>query len=253
MFSVHDKVALVTGGSKGIGRSIALGLAEQGAKVILAARDREALSATQELIRNRGYACDYVAMDVTSEDSVFKAVKSAETIVSGAIDILINNAGMSAENVKAEEMEEVDWLHVMDVNLNGYFRVGKAVARGMIEKRSGKIINISSVLGTTAVPLGSAYCVSKGAINQLTKAWAVEWARYNIQVNAVAPAFISTDINRKQFEDEKFKKKILSRIPAGRMEEADDLIGPITFLSCKASDYVTGHVLNVDGGWCSAL
>jgi 2-deoxy-D-gluconate 3-dehydrogenase len=249
MFSVKDKIILVSGGNRGLGREISIGLARQDANVVIAARDENALIETSEAIKKQHKRCSYVRMDVTSEKDVQSAVVLAQEKACGVIDVLINNAGMSVENVKAEDMSEPEWQRVLDVNLNGYFRLAKAVVRGMIDKGSGKIINMSSVLGTNPVPLALGYCVSKGAVNQLTRAWAIEWSRYNIQVNALAPAYIRTDINRDRLTNEKFLKKVLERIPAGRIGEHEDLIGAVTFLSSSASDYITGAVLPVDGGW----
>jgi NAD(P)-dependent dehydrogenase (short-subunit alcohol dehydrogenase family) len=249
MFSIRDKIIFITGGNRGIGRGIAIGLAQQGARVVIAARDEKALVETSAFIKNRADICFYVTLDITSTESVLEAVDRAQKKADGTIDALINNAGVSAENVKAEEMLESDWLQVLDVNLNGYFRLGKAVVKGMIQKKAGKIINISSVFAFSAIPLASAYSVSKAAINQLTKAWAVEWARYNIQVNAIAPGYIYTDLTQDRLNDEKFKQKMLTRIPAGRFGKIEDLIGAVTFLASNASDYITGIVLPVDGGW----
>ncbi len=249
MFSINGKNILISGGSRGIGRGIAIGLAQQGAHLILAARDEITLSDTAEIIKDQGNKCTYVQMDITSTKSIERAVKLAQEKLQAPIDVLINNAGMSSENAKAEEVPESDWLKVIDANLNGYFRLGKAVAQGMIAKRGGKIINMSSILSVSATPLVSAYCVSKAGINQLTRVWAVEWARYNIQVNAVAPGYILTDINRERFENKDFQRKTLGRIPIKRLGEVNDLLGAFTFLASSASDYITGVVLPVDGGW----
>ena len=249
MFSVEDKIILISGGNRGVGREIATGLAQQDANVVIAARDEKLLIETSEAIKKQYKKCSYVRMDVTSEKDIQNAVALAQEKAGGTIDVLINNAGMSVENVKAEDMEESDWQRVLDVNLNGYFRLARAVVKGMIAKGAGKIVNMSSVLGTNPVPQAVAYCVSKGAINQLTRAWAVEWSRYNIQVNALAPAYILTDINRDRLSDGRFVKKILGSIPAGRIGEHEDLIGAVTFFSSSASNYITGVVLPVDGGW----
>jgi len=249
MFSVEDKIILISGGNRGLGREIATGLAQQDANVVIAARDEKLLIETSEAIKKQHKKCSYVRMDVTSEKDIQNAVALAQEKAGGTIDVLINNAGMSVENVKAEDMEESDWQRVLDVNLNGYFRLARAVVKGMIARGAGKIVNMSSVLGTNPVPQAVAYCVSKGAINQLTRAWAVEWSRYNIQVNALAPAYILTDINRDRLSDGKFVKKILGSIPAARIGEHEDLIGAVTFFSSSASNYITGVVLPVDGGW----
>jgi NAD(P)-dependent dehydrogenase (short-subunit alcohol dehydrogenase family) len=220
--------------------------------VVIAARDTDVLAAASELIRREGGACVSLPMDVRSEKSVESAVRMAQDLSGGAIDVLINNAGMSAGNASSENLSEDDWLKVLDVNLNGYFRLGKAAVKGMIARGTGKVVNISSVLGLTPTSYASPYCVSKSAINQLTKAWAIEWARYNIQVNALAPGFTATDMNRDRLQDERFLKRLLSRIPAGRLGSPEDLLGAVIFLASAASDYVTGTTLPVDGGWSSA-
>jgi NAD(P)-dependent dehydrogenase (short-subunit alcohol dehydrogenase family) len=252
VFSVKDKVIFISGGNRGLGRGIATGLAGNGARVVIAARDLVALKKTRDCILANGHSCFAVEMDVTSTGSVQRAVDSAQEMAGAPIEVLINNAGMTADNIKAEEMTEKDWLRVMDVNLNGYFRLAQAAVGNMIAKRAGKIINMSSVLGISPVPLGLPYCVSKGAVNHLTKAWAIEWSRYNVQVNAIAPAYIMTDMNKERLENESFRQKVLSRIPAGRLGNTQDLIGAVLFLASEASNYVTGIVLPVDGGWCAA-
>jgi NAD(P)-dependent dehydrogenase (short-subunit alcohol dehydrogenase family) len=249
IFSIENKLIFISGGNRGIGRAFAIGLSRQGAKVVIAARDEKSLEITSNLIRDEGNQCYYVTMDVASDKSVSGAVKWAQEISGGTIDVLINNAGITIENIKAEKWTDNDWLRVLDINLNGYFRLGKTVVKKMISTGSGKIINMSSVLGSNAVPMALSYCVSKGAINQLTRAWAVEWGRYNIQVNAVAPAYIPTDLTRANIEDKKFMKKIMFRTPLGRLGKKEDLLGIVTLLASNASNYITGAVIPVDGGW----
>ena len=252
MFSIREKNIFISGGNRGLGRGIAIGLAQQGAHIIIAARDEKSLIETAEFIKNQGNKCTYVQMNITSTESIEKAVEFGQEKSGGTIDVLINNAAMSSDNVKAEEVPESDWLKAIDVNLNGYFRLGKTVVKGMIAKKAGNIINMSSILSFSATPLVSAYCVSKAAINQLTRVWAVEWARYNIQVNGVAPSYVLTDINRERLKDEEFERKILTRIPMNRLGEVNDLLGAFIFLASSASDYITGVVLPVDGGWGAA-
>lgn len=249
---LENKVAFVSGGSRGLGRAMSMGLAEAGAHVIVGARDVQALEETVDHIRDQGRRCHAVVLDVTSMENVRSALREAGREAGKPVDILVNNAGISTANTKAEDLPEKDWRTVLDVNLNGYFRMGLAAAQDMIRQRSGKIVNISSVLGETPAPLASAYSVSKAAINQLTRAWAVEWARYNIQVNAVAPAFVETELTKSQLQDPGFRQKLLSRIPAGRLGRPEDLIGALVFLASAASDYVTGVILPVDGGWSAA-
>jgi 2-deoxy-D-gluconate 3-dehydrogenase len=252
LFSIENKIIFISGGNRGLGRELAIGLSRQGGRIVIAARNKKNLEKTANLIRNEGNRCWYVTLDVASNKSIANAVNSAKEMAGDTINVLINNAGITIDNVKAEEMADTDWLRVLNINLNGYFRLGKEVVKEMISNGSGKIINMSSVLGSTAAPLVSAYCVSKGAINQLTRAWAVEWGRYNIQVNAVAPTFIPTDLTKELIKDKKFMKKIISRIPLGRLGDTSDILGIVTFLASEASNYLTGTIIPVDGGWSAA-
>lgn len=245
-FKLDGKVALVTGASAGLGAAIALGLAQAGADVAAHGNSRPPDS-TCELIRNlgrRGFAVLGDLADKTTPQQVF-----AQTLEHfGRLDILINNAG-TIRRAPAVDYTEEDWATVIEVNLSSVFRLSQLAGRHMLERGSGKIVNIASLLsfqGGITVP---AYAASKGGVAQLTKALANEWARLGINVNAIAPGYIRTDNNAALQADQKRSSQILERIPAGRWGEPEDLVGAAVFLSSAASDYLHGHVMVVDGGW----
>jgi len=247
MFSVQGKVALVTGASRGLGKAMALGLAKAGAKLIITSTTQTNLQETVEAIESEGaevmaLGCDQ--SDYGQIDAVFAAI--AERY--GRLDILVNNAGTIAR-APAEQTLDDDWHRVIDTNLNGVFKFCRGAGKMMLEQGSGKIINIASLLtfsGGITVP---AYAASKGAVGQLTKALANEWANRNIQVNAIAPGYFETDNTANLRADEQRFDSISARIPTGRWGKPEDLAGATLFLSSQASDYVNGHILLVDGGW----
>ena len=247
-FCLDGKVALVTGSASGLGAAIALALAEAGASVACHGNRRPA-DDTSERIRalgreSRSFAADLSALD--GAELLFEAARSAM----GAPDILVNNAG-TISRAPAEDYDFQAWMTVMQVNLNSAFRLSQLAGRNMLKRRQGKIINIASLLsfqGGIRVP---AYAASKGGLAQLTKALANEWAAHNIQINAIAPGYFRTDNTQALQVDEVRNRQILERIPAGRWGEPEDIAGAAVFLASPASDYVTGEVLVVDGGWMS--
>lgn len=198
-----------------------------------------------ELAGAKGLA---VKTDVTNSHDVEHMLEVAINHF-GSVDVLLNNAGMNIPGLLAEQVSEKEMQTIMDTNLKGVFLCGTTVGRHMIDRKRGKIINMSSVLGQTHWAGASIYCVSKAAINQLTKAWAVEWAPKNVTVNALAPTFIVTDMNRHLFAEKHYQERVLSRLPMGRVGTIEDLVGPAIFLASRASDFMTGDVLLVDGGW----
>jgi 2-deoxy-D-gluconate 3-dehydrogenase len=247
-FCLDGRVALVTGSASGLGAAIALALAEAGASVACHGNRRPA-DDTSERIRalgreSRSFTADLSALD--GAELLFEAVRSAMN----APDILVNNAG-TIYRAPAEDYDLQAWMTVMQVNLNSAFRLSQLAGRNMLKRRQGKIINIASLLsfqGGIRVP---AYAASKGGLAQLTKALANEWAAHNIQINAIAPGYFRTDNTQALQKDEVRNRQILERIPAGRWGEPEDIAGAAVFLASPASDYVTGEVLVVDGGWMS--
>ena len=244
---LDGKVALVTGASRGLGRAMALGLAEAGADVAVVSRTKKALNALVEEIRALGRRGLSIRADVTDRDEVEELVRRTMEAF-GRIDILVNNAG-TIFRAAAEEYPEEAWDRVMAVNLKGVFLCCQAVGKVMIAQRRGKIINIGSLLSEIGVPLIPAYTASKGGVRQLTKALAVEWAQYNIHVNAIGPGYFRTELTDALQKDEERAAWILSRTPMGRWGVPEDLKGPVVFLASDASNFITGQMLYVDGGW----
>jgi 2-deoxy-D-gluconate 3-dehydrogenase len=245
-FNLDGKTALVTGASAGIGAAIAIALAQAGADVICHGNTRDSQQ-TCEAVQQFGRKAVRVQADLARPGAAEQLFEQASR--SAPIDILVNNAGM-IRRAKAVEYSDEDWAGVLQVNLNSVWKLSQCAGRAFIEKRRpGKIINIASLLafqGGITVP---AYAASKGAVAQLTKALANEWAIHGINVNAVAPGYIHTDNTAALRRDEARNRQILERIPAGRWGDPADLAGAIVFLASAASDYVHGHVLVVDGGW----
>jgi 2-dehydro-3-deoxy-D-gluconate 5-dehydrogenase len=246
-FHLQNRVALITGAATGLGAAIAVALAEAGAQVACHGNSRSPAE-TCEHIASAGGVAHPLTGDLSLRETPRKLV--AQTLERfGRLDILINNAGMIRRS-PAVEYSEDDWTTVLEVNLSSVFRLSQLAGRHMIEsQRGGKIVNIASLLsfqGGITVP---AYAASKGGVAQLTKALANEWAKYGINVNAIAPGYMRTTNTAALQADETRNRQILERIPAGRWGETDDVAGAAVFLSSPASDYVNGHVLVVDGGW----
>ena len=246
---VDGQVALVTGAGSGLGRAMAVGLAEAGASVVvtdLSGRIGNAKQ-TESQIRKLGRESLTVPLDVTSLESIGQMVDKA-TGQFGRIDILVNNAGINISKPALEVTEE-DWDRVIDVNLKGVFFCSQAVAKGMIQRKTGKIINIASQNGVVGYYNRAAYCSSKAGVVNLTRVLAIEWAKQNINVNAIGPTFVRTPLTEKLFQDEKFNREIHRRIPLGRLGTPEDITGAVVFLASPAADLITGHTLLVDGGW----
>ena len=246
---VDNKVAVVTGAGSGLGKSIALALAYAGADVVvteLPGRLSDART-TASLVLEAGRKPLAVSLDVTSLKSIERMV--AKVIKEfGRIDILVNNAGINiAKN--ALDVTEQDWDRILDVNLKGVFFCSQAVGREMIKRRAGKIINIASQNGVIGYYQRAAYCSSKAGVVNLTRVLAIEWAPYHINVNAIGPTFILTPLTEKLFENQKFSREVLRRIPLGRLGKPEDVVGAAVFLASAAADMITGHTLLVDGGW----
>lgn len=246
MFDLTGHRALVTGASSGLGWNFALALAAAGAELVVAARRLERLEALAEEIRAKGGSIFPVSMDVTDTGSVTAAfAKIAET--GAPADIIVNNSGLSREDWIAK-MDEDDWDLVLDTNLKGVWRVAKAGASALIEaKRPGSVVNIASITGFRPSPMLGAYSTSKAGVIHLTRTMALEWARYGIRANALAPGYFETDINSDFMETEP-AKKMIARVPMRRLGLLDELSGPLLLLASDAGSYITGATLPVDGG-----
>lgn len=246
-FKLDGKVALVTGSSSGLGQAVAIALAEAGADVACHGRGSGAASETIDSITKTGRKGFEVTGDMADKSVPGRIVD--ETVAEfGRIDILINNAGM-IRRAPAVDFSEEDWATVIEVNLSSIFRLSQAAGRHMIAQGSGKIVNIASLLsfqGGITVP---AYTASKSGVAGLTKALANEWAKFNVNVNAIAPGYMATKNTQPLRDDETRNRQIMERIPAGRWGDSEDLAGAAVFLSSAASDYMQGHILVVDGGW----
>ncbi len=249
MFELNDKVAVVTGGSRGIGKGIALVLARAGADIAIA-DVLDAGDAVKE-IEALGRKAISVKTDVSNKKSVDSMIKEVVSNF-GKIDIMVNNAGI-LRLAQIENMEEKEWEKVIDVNLKGCFLCSQAAGKEMIKQKSGSIINIASVAGIAAYQQGAAYSASKAGIILLTKALAGEWGKHGIRVNAICPGAIQTDMTKGMLEDEKMKQGIIMQVPLGRIGVPEDIGEAALFLASDAAGYVTGHALVADGGWTANL
>jgi len=248
--SLTGRTALVTGASRGIGRAIALSLADAGAAVACAARARDQIDSTAAAIEASGGRARAFPLDVTSGEQVRASVKDAEAAL-GPIDILVNNAGVTLDKPTLDVSDE-EWDHVLVTNLTSMFRCARAVAPGMIARGRGKIINLGSMYGVLGVPRYAAYCASKAAVGGLTRSLAAEWARHGIQVNCLAPGYVNTDIPRAAMADPKIRERFLSRIPARRIGEPEEVATLAVYLASAASDFMTGQTVYLDGGQTTA-
>jgi NAD(P)-dependent dehydrogenase (short-subunit alcohol dehydrogenase family) len=249
LFSLEGDVAFITGGAGAVGAATATAYARAGAAVVLADKAEDGAARVAGQVGAIGGQTLAVAMDVTQEESVRAAVERTVREF-GKIDILVNNAGINIRK-PAQDLTPQDWATVMDVNLAGYFLCARAVGPAMLQRRSGRIINVASILGHRGSPISPnlVYSVSKGGVVNFTRALAVEWAPHNVRVNAVAPTYLRTPLTESLLSDPTLGGKVLARTPMGRVGAADDLVGAMLFLASRASDLVTGHILAVDGGW----
>ncbi|MGE7305616.1 SDR family oxidoreductase [Priestia megaterium] len=246
LFSLDGKVAAITGATRGIGRSMAIALAEAGSDIALLQRSKEFLGVKEEIER-LGRKCLIVNCDLENASEVSEAISSVAAYF-GKLDILVNNAGIQRRS-SAVDFAEEDWDAVMNVNLKTVWLLCQQAGRQMLKQGSGKIINMASLLsyqGGITVP---AYAAAKGGVAQLTKALSNEWAAKGVNVNGIVPGYIATDMNEALINDETRSRQIIERIPAGRWGEADDFKGTVVFLASDASAYIHGHLLAVDGGW----
>ncbi len=246
-FDLSGKVAIVTGAGRGMGHPIALALARYGADLVLCSRTAPELEKVKVEVETLGRQALIQRMDVTQISDI-QGMVDASLRTFGHIDILVNNAGVNAPQW-AEDVTEEAWDKVFNTNLKGLFFCSQAVGRVMIQQRRGKIINVSSQSGVVGLLQRAAYCSSKGGVNLLTKVLAIEWAKYNIHVNAIAPTFIETPFTKPMFEREGFRDYVLGNIPLGRVGKPEDVVGAVIYLASEASNLVTGHILLIDGGW----
>jgi gluconate 5-dehydrogenase len=251
-FDIKGQTAIVTGASSGLGVAFAETLAERGVNLVIAARRYEKLvKVADEISSKYGVKVVPIKADVSQEDQVISTVKTAIEKF-GSIEILVNNAG-TASLSPSVDMSLEEWKKVIDVNLTGVFLCARTAAREMIKKKYGKIVNIASIYGAVGDIFPTApYYASKGAVINLTRSLAIEWAPHKINVNAIAPGFFPSEMTETVFRDENTLKYILSRTPLGRTGEPLDLKAALTYLASPASDYVTGQTLFVDGGWTAA-
>jgi 2-deoxy-D-gluconate 3-dehydrogenase len=244
-FDLHGRSAVVTGAGRGIGRAVALGLSQAGADVVLLGRPG-AQDATRDAVRELGGTVEVVDLDVSDLDAVERV--GAELNDSRQVDIVVNNAGIIDREDSVDVTRDA-WQRVIDVNLNAMFFLCQQLGRPMVERGHGKIVSIASLLSFQGGVRVVSYAASKHGVAGVTKALANEWGPHGVQVNAIAPGYISTDNTTALREDPDRSRAILERIPAGRWGSAEDIAGAAVFLSSSAADYVNGHVLTVDGGW----
>ena len=250
-FDITGRIALITGSSTGIGFALAKGLAQAGAIVVLNGRDTDKLSHAALLLSNEGIHAHAVPFDVTDAAAVEAGIAKIEADI-GAIDILVNNAGMTRRN-RLDEFKDEDWHNIMRTNIDSVFMVGRSVAKRMITRGAGKIINIASVQSELGRPGVAPYAASKGAVKMLTKGMAIDWAPLGLNVNAIGPGYFKTELTDALVKDEAFSAWLLNRTPAKRWGNVEDLVGTAVYLSSDASRFVNGAIVYVDGGVTSTL
>jgi gluconate 5-dehydrogenase len=250
LFRLAGRTALVTGSARGLGFAIAEGLAAAGARVIVNGTTEAGVGKAVAALRDKGHAAEGAAFDVTDEAAIAAAFARFDA-AGTAIDILVNNAGIQLRKPMVE-LTTAEWQKVLDVNLTSAFVVGREAAKRMIPRGRGKIINIGSMYGVIGVPRYVAYCATKAAIDGLTRSLAAEWARHGIQVNCLAPGYMNTDIPREALADEKTRAIFLSKIPARRIGEPEEVGLLAVYLASAASDFMTGQTVYLDGGMTMA-
>jgi NAD(P)-dependent dehydrogenase (short-subunit alcohol dehydrogenase family) len=246
-FTLSERVALVTGAGRGIGRDLARALAHAGACVVVGSRTHDEVNSVAAEITDQGGTASAVPLDLRDRSSIEAAVNMTVERY-GRIDILVNNAGVGT-NHDALDVTEAEWDEVMDVNLKGLFFACQAAGRHMVRAGSGRIVNLSSQAGSVGIRRHAAYCASKGGVEQLTRVLALEWAPHGVTVNAVAPTFIRTPGTAERLDDPAFAADVLARIPLGRVGNTMDVAAAVIYLASDAGRLVTGSVLAVDGGW----
>ncbi|WP_105031915.1 SDR family oxidoreductase [Arthrobacter ruber] len=252
IFDITDRLALVTGSSRGLGHALATGLARAGARVIVHGRDTDTVTDAARMMREAtGTAPATTTFDVTDVEAVEQGITSL-VAEHGVPDILVNNAGVQ-RRAPFNDFEPADWDDIVTTNLSSVFYVSQQVTRGMAERGSGKVINIGSVQSMLARQTIAPYSATKGAVAMLTKGMAADLARFNIQVNAISPGYFATDMNRALVEDEAFNTWVINRTPAQRWGSLDELVGTLVYLASDASTFVSGQNIFVDGGMTSVV
>ena len=251
LFGLDGRLALVTGSSAGIGRALAEGLGQAGATLVVNGRDPAKVEATAAAFRAAGLTAHPAVFDVTDGAAVRAGVERIEAEI-GPIDVLINNAGIQ-RRAPLEDFAEDTWRELMRANLDSVFLVGQAVARRMIPRRRGVLVNVASVQSELARTNIAPYTASKGGVKMLTKGMATDWGKHGLRINALAPGYFKTELNKALVEDEKFSAWLSQRTPMGRWGDVGELVGAAIFLSSDASSFVNGHVLYVDGGITACL
>jgi len=246
LFDLTGRTALITGSGRGIGLVLARGLAGAGARIVLNDIEPERLKAAVTGLKNENIETFGAVFDVRNETEVNKSVKIIEAEF-GLVDILVNNAGIQIRS-PLEEFAVGDWQRLIDINLTGAFITAKSVAKGMIDRKSGKIINICSIQSELARPTIAPYTAAKGGLRNLTRGMATDWGKYNIQVNGIAPGYFKTEMTKSLYENPEFDAWLCNRVPMNRWGDPQELVGAAIFLAAHASDYVNGHMLFVDGG-----
>ena len=251
IFRLDGRLALITGSSTGIGLALARSLGQAGASLVLNGRNQAKLEAAAQALRGEGFTVHAVPFDVVDAAAVESAVQSIESGI-GAIDILINNAGLT-RRMPLQNFPIETWNQIMRTNVDGVFITGQAVARRMIERKRGKIINLCSVQSELGRPGTGPYMASKGAVKNLTKGMALDWAPHGLNVNGIGPGYFKTELTEKLVNDPEFNDWLIKRTPARRWGEVEELGGAAVFLASEASRFVNGHVLYVDGGVLASL
>jgi len=251
LFNLRGKVALITGSSRGLGYIMAKGLGSAGAKIILNGRNRERLEKSVNELRKEGFNVDGYSFDITKKQEIDEKISLIEEEI-GSIDILVNNAGIQ-KRALLTEMEESSWREVIETNLTSVFLVSQKVVKKMIAKKSGKIINICSLQSELGRETIAPYAAAKGGLKMLTKNMAVEWAKYNIQVNGIGPGYFITEMTRPLAENTQFDQWLKNRTPANRWGQPEELIGTAIFLASPASNFIDGQIIYVDGGILASI
>ncbi len=251
MFDLSDRVCVVTGGGRGIGKRIAHDLAARGACVVVAGRTLDTLSATSREIVEQGGKATAIAADMSVEGDVVQlASQVAERF--GPAHVLVNNAGINPIYKPPEATSTAEWNDIIAVNLSGVFVACREFGRQMLEAGRGSIVNMSSIAGSVGLAKTAAYCASKGGLELLTRSLAVDWAPKDVRVNAVAPGFVETDLTRGMIEHAALSERLLKRTPMQRFAQVEEIAGAVIYLASDASRYVTGQTIGVDGGWTAA-